>query len=136
MNQRPIINEQDSAIVRAAAQTSSHLFDQYHKAHLVFHNYGLTFQAIQQVQEITALSSTDLITREIALISTWFLQLGYQMDYQNPLAQSLRAVGLFFGKQKYPEDRRSRVVECIQSVGHQNRPETLEAKIVTDAFNI
>lgn len=130
------MNEQDSAIVRAAAQTSSHLFDQYHKTQLVFHNYGLTFQAVQQVQEITTIGSTDLITREIALISAWFLHLGYQMDYQHPIAQSLRAVGHFFSQQKYPEDRRSRVVECLQKVGHQQVPDTLESKIVTDAFTI
>lgn len=136
MNQHPIMNEQDSAIVRAAALTSSHLFDQYHKSHLVFNNYGLTFQAVQQVQEITAVSGTDLITREIALISAWFLQLGYQINYQQPVAQSLRAIGQFFTKQAYPEDRRARVVECLQNVGHQHIPKTLEAKIVKDAFTI
>jgi hypothetical protein len=136
MNQYPIINEQDSAIVRAAAQTAGHLFDQYHKSHLVFHNYGLTFQAVQAAQEIAAATPTDFISREIALITCWFLKIGYQVDYQHPLAQSIREVGHFFVKNKYPEDRRTRVVECIQSTGHDRRPETQEAKIVADAFTI
>lgn len=126
----------ENGIVKMGKQFVLSLFDQYHRPYLVFHNYHLQYQTVEQAKEICLAEKIDEATLETVLLTAWFYNVGYQVDYRNGPAQSMRQLGQFFAKHSYDEQKRKRVVSCLQELNQQQQPVRQEAKIISDAFFI
>lgn len=135
-NPLPHIHPEDTGIVAKAAQFVRAVFNQYERPYLVFHHYGLQHQTVSLTREICQAEKTDATTQEIALLTAWFYQLGYQVDYRHASAQSMRELGRFFSQTSYDESKRSRVVSCLQELQQQRPLSSMEAQVVYDAHQI
>lgn len=127
---------EDSRIIKLAEQYIIALCDQYYRPYLVFHNFHLQYHTVKLTKEICRAEFVDEDTCEAAVLTAWFYQIGYQVDYRHGPFQSMRQLGQFFSKNNYDEQKRERVVTCLQSLNQQRQPESAEAKIVSDAFAI
>ena len=123
-------------IVLQAQKYLGDFIDQNHRSGFVFHNYALIHRAVERAKVILETEQATAEVKEISLLACWFVKIGYWINYEQPVASTLREVGKFFNRTNYPENKRKRLVQCLQTVASQRIPLKVEEKVVTDAYTI
>ncbi len=112
------------------------LFNRTPDARLVFHNYELAGRMAATVGEIAGADGIDPETAQLAELAAWFIPAGFALDYRNPLQASLREIRSFFQVHPCEEDRRVRLVQCVQTLLSRHTPASEEERLVSDAYLI
>ncbi len=112
------------------------LFNRTPDARLVFHNYELAERMAATVREIAGADGIDPETARLAELAAWFVPAGFALDYRAPLQASLKEVRAFLHARPCEEDRRVRLVQCLQTLLSLHTPASAEERLVSDAYLI
>ena len=130
---KPASVEVTSTAMHAAAYVLE-LFNEEHDNRLLYHNYQRTAEVARRTAEIAEAINLDDESTEIALISAWFHNTGYLLDYANPIEASQQAARSFLEEQQYPAARISKVIASIRSLKMGMQPEAPGAQVLSDAI--
>lgn len=113
------------------------VFDDNQNSRLVFHNYELSVGTVTVTKELVASEFTDpeYDPKELILAS-WFVNVGFLFDQDNPLPHVLREMRRFFNQIDLPEDARFRVVQFLQNIHKGLTPKSIAEKVLSDAWTV
>ncbi|MBK7477246.1 MAG: hypothetical protein IPI11_15060 [Haliscomenobacter sp.] len=126
-------------LVELLQQLSAYMLELFNRtpdARLVFHNYELAERMAATVREIAETDGIDPETAQLAELAAWFVPAGFALDYRVPLQASLKEVRAFFQAHRCEEDRRVRLVQCLQTLLSRHTPASAEERLVSDAYLI
>ncbi|MBK6946949.1 MAG: hypothetical protein IPH16_01705 [Haliscomenobacter sp.] len=126
-------------LVELLQQLSAYMLELFNRtpdARLVFHNYELAERMAATVREIAETDGIDPETAQLAELASWFVPAGFALDYRVPLQASLKEVRAFFQAHRCEEDRRVRLVQCLQTLLSRHTPASAEERLVSDAYLI
>jgi len=108
------------------------LYNRHQDARLVFHNYALTVEITEKAEALCEQAQAGDADREVVRLSAQLLLTGYLFDYHAPLTHSLRIAAQFLESHPF----RERVTNCIRTILERQPPQTVEAKYLSDAWQI
>jgi len=121
-------------LLAAAREHVLHLWNEQHDARLVFHNFASAAGVAGLVAELADAGSLQATTAEIALLAAWFHNVGYLYDTARPVDAGTIRAEFFLVEQGCEPEKIQQVRRCIAAALADNRPETLEARVLSDAL--
>lgn len=125
-----------TALLQEAQRFVLNLHNHYPDARRVFHNYLWNVTLVEEAHHICEASDLKEKDTENCLLAAWFLPVGFLLNYQNPTKESLALGQEFLNSHEVDDARQELILQSIQYVLNQEKVETEEAKILSDAYQI
>lgn len=122
-------------LLNAARRHVLHLWNEQHDSRLVFHNYAQAAGAAGLVEKLATAEILSASTAEIALLAAWFHNVGYLYDTARPVEAGAIRAEFFLVEQGCEPEKIRQVRQCIAAALADGRPETTEARVLSDALH-
>ncbi|MBK9336070.1 MAG: hypothetical protein IPM98_05595 [Lewinellaceae bacterium] len=126
-------NDPVAPLLAEARRHILHLWNEQHDARLVFHNYAQAACVAERVEALAQHENLSESSAEIAQLAAWFFNVGYLYDAAHPAETSAIRAEFFLVEQKCPAEKIRQVRQCIAAVYASGRPQTPEARVLSDA---
>lgn len=103
---------------------------------LVYHNYDFTIRLVDKTEEIAAGQSLAPEQQEASQLAAWFVALGYLVDYEDHTKNSQTLAARFLEAQKYPAEKRKKVLDCLRTLAEEKAPVDPEEQVLRDAYTV
>ena len=123
----------DSAIIRKASDFVFALFKEQLSKKLVYHNYKHTSEVVEECTLLAEAHALPPEETEILLLAAWLHDAGYVETYIGHEEKSAEIAARFLQENNYPQERITKVQDCILATRKDHTPKTLTEKILVDA---
>ena len=124
--------EEDSTIIAQAEKYVTNLLPGL-PATMVYHNLTHTREVVKAAEKVGNYANLNEEEMEILILSAWFHDSGFTVDYENHEENSVAIAEEFFKKNDYPSDRKEIVKSSILSTKIDHKPATLIENVLNDA---
>jgi hypothetical protein len=127
-------SDQPSIIAQAHAFILQR-FNQLDDARLVYHNYSLATEIVENAKQILANTKTNASQQENVLLAAWFYCSGYFLEPSTPRESSVKQAQQFMKVHQLDDARVQMITEAIDQVHAGRNITSLTGKILADAVN-
>ena len=127
-------SDQPSTIAQAHAFILQR-FNQLNDARLVYHNYSLATEIVENAKQILANTKTNASQQENVLLAAWFYCSGYFLEPSAPRENSVKQAQQFMKVHHLADARIQNISEAINQVYEGRVISSLIGKILSDAVN-
>lgn len=120
-------------IVDKAEEFVRLLFKDKLSASFLYHNFDHTATVVDAVRSIVSETDLEEDEKEQLLLTAWFHDTGYIVDYKNHEQLSIEIVTGFLRQHDYPQEYIDKVASLIKATMYGYVPQTLGEKIIRDA---
>ena len=110
-------------------------FNQLNDARLVYHNYSLATEIVENAKQILANTKTNASQQENVLHAAWFYCSGYFLEPSAPHKNSVKQAEQFMRGHHLSDTRIQIISEAIDQVHAGRNITSLTGKILSDAVN-
>jgi nitroreductase len=124
-----------SSLIQQATDHVVELYNLFHKTSLVYHSYQRVSTLLEIGKEIAEEEGRTTEEEEVILLALLFADAGFLSDYTDPVGKSEKEAESFLKEVGYPEEKRKKVLQCLQRVlPEDGRPQTKAEKVVMDTL--
>lgn len=109
------------------------LFNEKLPSGMVYHNYTHSLEAVGYARKIGKKSDLDEDDLETVTLAAWFHDTGYLEAYKGHEDKSIEIARNFLQENKYPEDKITKVTDCIVATKMPQNPKNLVEEVLCDA---
>ncbi|MCB9337346.1 MAG: hypothetical protein H6577_04420 [Lewinellaceae bacterium] len=117
-----------------ARQFILNLFNQKNDARLVFHTYRQTLEIARTVNTLAQANGLTEQEWEAAELASWFVNVGYLFDYQNPMGRSLELAEKFFAAHHFQKEKQAPILAVLKAVFSDQPLKLTAAQVLSDAI--
>ncbi len=117
-----------------ARQFVLNLFNQKNDPRLVFHTYRQTLEIARAVNSLAQANGLTEQEWGMAELASWFINVGYLFDYQNPMPKSLELAQKFFDAHHFLPEKQASILHLLKAVFSDQPPKTAESQVLSDAI--
>lgn len=117
---------------RKAFAYVNHLLKSQLPANHIFHNWHHTYSVVQGVQEIIKSMNLSVDEEEVIFLAAWFHDTGHIKKCVDHEEESKNIAKDFLLKNKYPLEKITSVLECIDATRIPQSPKDLLGEILCD----
>ena len=102
---------------------------------LLFHNLNYTNKVVKCAREIAVKENFSAEDLHMTILASWFLNIGYLFDFVGHIKQSLKTTNKFLTEINYPENKKEFILNAIENVLKNYKPDNEIQKVLSDANN-
>ena len=101
--------------------------------YMVYHNLSHTKEVVKAAIKMGTFANLSEDEMEILIISAWFHDTGFKVQYEHHEEKSAEIAGQFLDENEIPTEKKEKIISTILSTHVDQKPKTLVENVLNDA---